>query len=191
VRDFHHRDARHLPKQELNRNVLSEPVPSKAGVAPELRAAGPEDEDFRFDVFVSWRRQEYASAGCGDSQLELLLRLQFRSQQREYAVRFPDSRPSIILVGGRPAGTLWVSRSEQEYRIVEIAILPEFRNRKIGAAILKDLLEEAARNGKPVVASVGKSNSGSIRFHSNLGFKIRSDDGVYLRMEFQPGSVPR
>jgi ribosomal protein S18 acetylase RimI-like enzyme len=97
--------------------------------------------------------------------------------------------PARISAVGTPAGTLWVARSEQEYRLIEIAILPEFRNRKIGATILKYFIEEAARKGKPVIASVGKSNSGSIRFHTNLGFKIRGDDGVYLRIEFQPPSV--
>ena len=141
-------------------------------------------------MFAAWRGLEFASAGCSDSQVELLLRLQFQSQQREYAARFPDSSPSIILAGGRQVGAVHFARSEQEYRIVEIAILPEYRNRKIGTLILQEFLEEADRHGKPVFVSVAKLNSGSIHFHINLGFKICGDDGVYLQMEFQSSSAP-
>ena len=82
-------------------------------------------------------------------------------------------------------GAVRFARSEQEYRIVEIAILPEFRNRRIGAAILRDFLDEAERVGKPVFVSVARSNSGSIHFHNKLGFKICAEDDVYLQMELQ------
>ena len=69
---------------------------------------------------------------------------------------------------------------------MNIEILPEYQNRNIGSAVVKEFLDEAGRSGKPVRLSVAKSNSGSVRFHGRLGFKICTDDGVYLEMEFLP-----
>src|SRR5579863_6462133 len=85
-------------------SVSNHPIRSTVDAAFELRPACPGDEDFQFAVFAAWRGQQLACTGCSDTQIELLLRLQFRSQQREYAARFPDSRPSIILAGGHQVG---------------------------------------------------------------------------------------
>ncbi|MGO9060294.1 MAG: GNAT family N-acetyltransferase [Candidatus Binataceae bacterium] len=151
---------------------------------PALRPAATEDEGFLFVAFSAARAPDYSCIGWSDSQLDWLLRLQFRAREQSYAARFPSSHPAIVLLRGRRLGCVRLARAEQEYRVVNIEILPEFQNMNIGSAVVKEFLDEAQRNGKPVRLSVAKSNAGSVRFYSRLGFKICADDGVYLEMEF-------
>ena len=50
----------------------------------------------------------------------------------------------LILVGGQPAGRLYLHRRDDEIRIMDIALLPDYCNRGIGTTLLRGLQSEAA-----------------------------------------------
>jgi len=60
---------------------------------PVLRPAVPEDEGFLFALFCASRAPDYFSTGWSGSQLELLLRLQFRGREQDYAGRPSPAAP--------------------------------------------------------------------------------------------------
>jgi GNAT superfamily N-acetyltransferase len=101
----------------------------------------------------------------------------------------------VILVGGLPAGGLYVAREDDEIRIVEIALLPEYCNRGIGTTLLHGLQSEAAAAGKPLRIHVERFNpacgstSGSGFGRSTTGGFICSWNG---RLDLPPkgGSHP-
>jgi ribosomal protein S18 acetylase RimI-like enzyme len=165
-------------------------LPSAAATA-SLQPAAPEDEEFLFAVFAAARTPDFSSIGWDRARLDALLRLQFRARERSYAAWFPDSHPAIVMAGGRGAGCVRLARSSHEYRLVNIELLPEFQGKGIGRAVVKEFLDEAARMGKPVRLRVAKSNSGSVRFHRRLGFRICGFEGVYLEMELPPSPGAR
>ena len=122
-----------------------------------------------------------------DADKDAFLRMQFEAQDRWYREQMPDASFDIVLVEDEPAGRLYVDRREDEIRIVDIALLPEYRNRGIGGTLLGDLVAEADRVGKPLTIHVERFNRAR-RFYERLGFREIADRGVYLLLERRPAS---
>jgi ribosomal protein S18 acetylase RimI-like enzyme len=147
-----------------------------------LRPITPKDQQFLYRVYVGTRQEEMALVSWSQAEKENFLRMQFHAQHKYYQEQFPQARFDLILQNEEPVGRLYVSRTEEEIRIVDIAILPEHRNRGVGSALLQDLLEEAAADGRPVRIHVEKVNPAR-RLYERLGFRSVQDRGVYILME--------
>src|SRR4051794_1299175 len=102
------------------------------------------DTEFLYRVYANTRTQELALVDWPDPQKETFLRSQFSAQHDAYQKNYCGADFLIIMCKDRPAGRLYVARWEQEIRIVDIALLPEYRNAGIGSAMLKDILAEGA-----------------------------------------------
>ena len=74
--------------------------------------------------------------------------MQFDAQDTEYRRHNPDGRFDVIEVDGEPAGRLYVDRRPGDLRIVDIALLPDFRGRGIGRRLIADLQRQAAAEGR-------------------------------------------
>jgi ribosomal protein S18 acetylase RimI-like enzyme len=88
----------------------------------------------------------------------------------------------VVVVDGEPAGRLLVDRWDREIRIVDISLLPAFRGRGIGSALLQELMAEAAESERSLSIHVERNNP-ALRLYERLGFEPAGDEGVYLRME--------
>jgi ribosomal protein S18 acetylase RimI-like enzyme len=84
--------------------------------------------------------------------------MQFQAQCRGYAAEYPDAEPRIILADDEPVGRILVHRTEGAMRLVDIAILPEQRNRGVGTTFLRDLIAESESTGRPLKLQVAKGN---------------------------------
>jgi ribosomal protein S18 acetylase RimI-like enzyme len=80
-----------------------------------------------------------------------------------------------------------VHRGESEIRIVDIALLPDYRGNGIGTALLRDLFSEADAAGKTVTIHVERFNP-ALRLYERLGFALAEDKGVYLFLERPPAT---
>jgi len=78
-------------------------------------------------------------------------------------------------------------RSEAAIHIINIVLLPEYRNLGIGTSLLKGLIEEAGRAGKPVRIHVEVFNP-ALRFYERLGFARIEEKGFHYLMERQTNS---
>jgi ribosomal protein S18 acetylase RimI-like enzyme len=150
-----------------------------------LRPATQADEAFLFELFKSVRTQEFAPMGLPQAQLDMLLRIQYQGQTATYKDLYADSRHSIVLCGGVPVGRMWVHRGTDEYCLVDIAFLPDYRNKGIGTELVRQLIAEAETAGAPLRCSVATSNSGSLKFHQRLGFAVTGRDQMYFRLEYR------
>ena len=83
-----------------------------------------------------------------------------------------------------PAGRLYVDRQADALHVVDISLLPDWRGRGIGTAIMQAVCAEARDAGKAVVISVEKYNRAQ-RLYRRLGFREASDQGVYWFMEWR------
>jgi ribosomal protein S18 acetylase RimI-like enzyme len=106
---------------------------------------------------------------------EGFLRAQFDAQDRWWREHYVDASFDVVLVDGEPAGRLYVCASEDEIRIVDIALLPEHRGSGIGSALLGDVLAD----GRRVTIHVERMNP-ALRLYERLGFALAEDRGVYL-----------
>src|SRR5438128_982607 len=114
-----------------------------------LRRIRPDDEFFLYQVYASTREEELAPLGWNGSQKTAFLQMQFNAQHQAYQADYPDADFLIIQAGDRPVGRIYVQRGESEILIIDLAVLPQHQT-GIGTAVLRDVLAEADRLGKPV-----------------------------------------
>jgi ribosomal protein S18 acetylase RimI-like enzyme len=155
--------------------------------AVTLRPVTEADEDLLLQVYASTRADEMKQAAdWTPEQKEMFLRWQLQMQRQDYEARFPQADYQIILFEKRPAGRLWVARTPEQIRLLDIALLPEFQNRKIGSFLLSNLIKESEETGIPLRHMIFKLNTEARRFYERLGFRLVEDDRMYLLMERQP-----
>ena len=140
-----------------------------------LRAVSTEDDAFLLKTYASIRADELARVPWSDAQRDAFVKMQFDAQQLHYRTHNPNATHDIILLDGSPVGRLYVSRRESEVRILDITVLPEDRNRGIGTWLIKELMREAGRSGKPLNIYVESFNP-SQRLFERLGF-VKTDEG--------------
>lgn len=144
-----------------------------------LRDATADDRELLCAVYSSTRTEELAQVAWSDEQKAAFLRSQFDAQDHHYKTYYPTASFSIVLVDGVRAGRLYVFRGKEEVRIVDIALLPEFRGKGVGRKLLEDILAEAK---VPVRIHVEKFNP-ALKLYERLGFRPIEDKGVYLFLE--------
>lgn len=121
-----------------------------------------------------------------EDQRRVFLEQQFVVREAHYARAYPGATNEVIEVDGRAAGRLYVHRATGEVRVVDIALLPEFRGAGVGTRLLRALQDEATESGRPLTLHVDASNVGARRLYEKLGFRATDDaaGGVYVAMTF-------
>jgi ribosomal protein S18 acetylase RimI-like enzyme len=128
-------------------------------------------------LFASTRELE-VSCLPGDAARALFLDSQFNAQLESYRRSFPQANHDIIELDGVAAGRLYVDRAPMVLQLIDISLLPEYRARGIGTALLQALLAEAAQRRGTVRLSVATSNPAQ-RLYQRLGFRTISADAMY------------
>lgn len=148
------------------------------------RAITPDDEDFLFRLYASTREEELAQTTWTSTEIDSFLKQQFSAQHQFYMQQFSQATFEIILADNKSVGRLYVDRRKDEIRLIDIALLPEYRNKGIGTSLLRKLLEEAGEIDKPLRIHVEKFNP-ALQLYQRLGFKKIDDVGVYYFMEWK------
>lgn len=142
------------------------------------------DEEFLAELYCSTRQEEFSHVGWDDAQLSQFLVTQYNFQKQSYDQQFPTAEQSVIWVENKNAGRLIVYRSEAQIRLVDISLLPQFRNSGIGTKIITGLMDEANERGLPVALQVAVINQSAFRLYQKLGFRVTAEDAFYLAMEW-------
>jgi ribosomal protein S18 acetylase RimI-like enzyme len=156
-----------------------------AAIVFALRPACPDDEAFLVQLYASTREEERTLGRWDDAQWQAFVEVQFTAQRRHYEIRYPGAHHLIIVIDDRRAGRFLVSQTLDELHLIDLALLPEYRNRGVGGALLRDALEAASRAGLPARLHVLKT-SRAIRLYERLGFSVTGDAGSHFLMERWP-----
>lgn len=151
-----------------------------------LRPVTQEDDPFLLELYGSTRADELAQVEWEEGQKETFLRWQFDLQRREYEARFPRARYQLILIDGEVAGRIWTGEDEEQIRLLDIALLPQFQKRGAGTLLLRELMNEATRARKLLRHMVFVLNNDAHRFYERLGFVVIEELGAYKHMEYRP-----
>jgi ribosomal protein S18 acetylase RimI-like enzyme len=151
----------------------------------QLRDEQSGDEPLLFELYASTREEELALTGWDNATRQAFLTMQFRAMRQGYRSMFPQGQFSIILVDSSPVGRVVIDHSPQELHVVDIVIRAAHRGRGIGGLVMKDLMAEAAKTGKPVGLQVLKQ-SRAIAFYQRLGFSRMGATELYDQMEWRP-----
>lgn len=150
-----------------------------------LRDSAPQDEQFLREVYACTREQELAMTPWNDEQREVFLRFQFDAQDAYYRQQYPDAGYQIILKDGEPVGRLYLARRPSEIKILDLTVLPPYRNKGIGSVLLNEILAEANNDGKAVLIWVEQNSPGKELFE-RLGFLKKEDNGYQDLLEWRP-----
>ena len=150
-----------------------------------LRPCVPGDVPFLRQVYATTREEERRPLPWTEEQKRGFLDMQFGAQKQHYEEHYPDCAFLVIEVDGKPAGRLYIDRSEDGIHLLDIALLPEYRRRGIGSGLLDEILAEGRRTHRKVIIYVEHYNPAR-RLYDRLGFRHLDTNGVYHRMEWQP-----
>lgn len=155
-----------------------------------LRPVTGADGEFLRRLYASVREEELALGSWTSEQRAIFVEMQFTAQSRHYSQYFPAAEHSILERGGEPIGRVLIDRTDDEIRVVDVALLTAHRSSGIGTALLTSLLEEGKQANRPVRLCVEHSNR-ALRLYERLGFVRAGDRGVHLELEWSPtNSVP-
>ena len=150
-----------------------------------LRPATAADDDFILACYACTRAQEMAQVPWNAEQKEVFVRMQYTAQKQHYAAEAPRATHDIIYVDKLPVGRIYLDQRDDALHILDITVLPQYRNRGTGSGLLNRLLDEAVRVGKPVTIYVESFNP-SLRLFERLGFRKDHEKGFHLLMKRQP-----
>lgn len=152
------------------------------GSAPTRRPETADDARFRLRLFQSTHGAIFA--GLDPALAETLLRHQFAAQDVGYRAAFAGARFDIVECSGHAVGRIVTLQSDDATTLVDIALLPEWRGRGIGSALIAALLGEARAAGTRVRLSVARSNVRAQALYRRLGFRVVAADPLNEIMEW-------
>ncbi len=138
-------------------------------------------------IYASTRHEELKVLPWTDSEKEAFLQMQFQAQHQYYQDQFKEAEYLMILMENCPIGRLYIDRRQDEIRLIDIALLPAYRNQRIGSMLLQQILDEGQDSQKPVRIHVEQNNR-ALGLYQRLGFQKNSVNGVYFLMEWLPVS---
>ena len=152
-----------------------------------LRPITDDDLPFLLEVYAAARTDELAQVPWSEAEKQAFLTSQFNAQHHHYQTYYQTASFDIIVQNGQPIGRFYVDRWPNEIRIVDIALLPNYRQQGIGASLLTQILNEGQTSQKTVSIHVEKYNP-AYRLYTRLGFNKIGETGVYDLLAWNPTS---
>jgi ribosomal protein S18 acetylase RimI-like enzyme len=148
-----------------------------------LRPMTDGDLPFLLRLYISIRSEEVAAAGWPAEVQIQFLQQQFEAQHHHYTTYYPAAEWLVVESESRPVGRLYFEEWPSQFRIIDIALMPEARGKGFGTALIGDVFSRARAAGKKVSIHVEKNNP-AMQLYNRLGFARAEDKGVYDLLEW-------
>ena len=163
---------------------------SSAAHCLTVRPEQSTDEAFLFELYASTRQAELDAWGWPPEMRTAFLNLQFRASQGQRQA-YPGAEFLIVLLDGANAGRMIIHRTPEALQLVDIALLPRYRNAGLGTALLQRVFGESLGTQKPVRLQVLKGNRAE-RLYLRLGFTRIGETELHWELEWRaPVAPPR
>jgi ribosomal protein S18 acetylase RimI-like enzyme len=153
-----------------------------------FRRENEADLPFLRRLYISTRWDELAVVDWPDEHKIAFLESQFGLQRYHYYTYYPTTAFALLEQHGTPCGRLYLERRPKFSTMLDIALLPEWRGRGIGTALIAAALAEAGAARRGVSIMVEKFNPAQ-RLYRRLGFREVSDEGVQWAMEWHAAAA--
>lgn len=140
---------------------------------------------FVYALYAQVRAAELAPVPWPQDAKDTFLAEQAALQHRHYLANYPGADLLVIEDGADPIGRVYLYRAPAEIRIMDIALMPDRRNRGIGTRLLNEILDEARATGSTVTLHVESDNPAQ-RLYRRLGFQLIEHRGVYDFLGWDP-----
>jgi ribosomal protein S18 acetylase RimI-like enzyme len=142
----------------------------------ELRPATPDDGQLVYEVTEAAMRR-YVEQAFGPW---------IESFQREVIAKsFDPATHRVVLIDGREAGLVAVGEHASHLQLEKIYLLPHCQRHGVGSRLLKQIVESAAKSGKPVRLRVLAVNTDARRWYERFGFVVTKATAERLFMEYR------
>jgi len=141
------------------------------------------DREFLVELYGSVREPELAHVPWDGATRGAFIEHQFAAQDVHYRKHYPGATLDVIELDGSRAGRLYVHRGARDIRIMDIALMPEFRGQGIGSGLLRSLIAEAEASDRTLSIHV-EHNNPARRLYERLGFQYAGEHGVYVLMVY-------
>lgn len=152
-----------------------------------LRPESAGDVPFLRELFLSTKEDQAGWRDLLPADRNELLASQFEYQYRHYHSAYPGAWYTIIVVDDKPAGRFYVWKTPEQLRIIDLSLLPEYRQHGIGSKLIGQVKMEAAQAKLPLRLMVDL-NSSARKLYQRLGLKEVSRDALKALMEWTPGA---
>lgn len=99
---------------------------------------------------------------------------------------FESGQIQIIRTFNQSVGYLHLNQENDALHIVNILILPEFQNQKLGSAIIKDLATQSRTSGQLLRLGVFKVNTRAKSLYDSFGFQTYEETETHYLMQLKP-----
>lgn len=144
----------------------------------------PTDQPFLEQLYFSTRLDELEQTNWSEHQKQQFVIMQFMAQKSDYERKFPNANHQIIYYKKQAVGRLYINEIENNIHIIDIALMPKFRNKGIGKYLLQVLIENGKKDQKMISLQVINSNPAK-HLYSRLGFVSIKTDGIRDYMEYR------
>jgi GNAT superfamily N-acetyltransferase len=149
-----------------------------------LRPESEGDMPFLRRLYATTRAAELALTDWSDAQKLAFTDSQFGFQRHHYRTYYPATEWGVLEDNGVPIGRLYLERRVSTLLILDIALLPQWRGRGLGTALMEWVCAQARAAGKTVTIAVEKYNRAQTLYR-RLGFREVADQGVHWDMEWR------
>ncbi len=110
--------------------------------------------------------------------------------RKHLAACYQRGHLELLVLAGEPIGVLQVELRPRELELVELQNHPEHPSHRRGSRVIRELLEEARRDGLGVLLGTGLYKLGAQQLDLRLGFRETSRSATHLHLEWRPPEAP-
>lgn len=137
------------------------------------------------DIYASTRTEELALTDWNHEQKEAFIDHQFHAQHDYYQKVYSSASYQMIHIRGAAGGRLYLMDWAEDLRIIDITLLPQYRNQGYGTGILQSLQKYCMHHTKSLSIHVEQFNPAK-KLYERLGFvQVESFDEVYVLMKWR------
>ena len=151
----------------------------------QLRPVEEKDAAFIEAVYRTTREAELNLTNWSEYQKSAFINMQSTAQLADYKTKFPGARFQVIIYNKKDAGRFFTCETENEIRLLDITILPEFTGKGIGTDLLQRLIQRSNKVQKKISLHVIVSNP-ALKLYQRLGFVHIKNEGLRYYMERPP-----
>jgi ribosomal protein S18 acetylase RimI-like enzyme len=142
----------------------------------KLRPINELDLAFLSQLYASTRMDELRVTGWSSAQKEIFLHSQFQLQHNHYQQQFAAAQFQILEINSNSIGRLYYSWERNNLRLIDIALLPDYRHQGIGGKLVRELMARVEEQKGKLTLYVDINNPAR-NWYIKLGF-IATDDSL-------------
>lgn len=167
-------------------NMMTDQWVWPEGIA--LRPSVVADYPFLEALYASARAAEMAHTGWAAVEIAYFLKMQSQFQHQYYLSHYPNAHFDVIVWQGQDVGRLYWEWRANALGLMDIVLLPEYRNQGLGSILLQSLMRAAESRGKAIELCVEHYNPVQA-LYARLGFSEVRQNGSYRQLQWRPAAL--